>query len=689
MPNRLAGETSPYLLQHAHNPVDWFPWGPDALARARLLDRPIFLSIGYAACHWCHVMERESFEDEATAAYLNDRFVSIKVDREERPDLDQVYMAAVQAMTGGGGWPMSVFLTPDGRPFYGGTYFPDEPRHGMPSFRQVLEGVDRAWRQERAEVEAAGGRLVAGLIDQARLRAGGDDPSESLLEAATAAIEASFDPVNGGWGRAPKFPQPMTIEYLLRRHVASGDARPLAVARRSLDAMADGGIHDQLGGGFHRYSTDARWLVPHFEQMLYDNAQLARVYLHAWALTGDVRYRAVAAGTLEYLLQELTTADGTFAASQDADTDGTEGLTFTWHAAEIREALGVDAPMFEAAYGVTDEGNWEGVTILSRVATDIELAERFGLPAAAVGEQLAGARARLLARRAGRLQPARDGKALAAWNGLAIAAFADAAARFHGIDPTAAATYVAAAERAASAIVGGLLDGHGSLRRSWKDGRAVGSGVLEDYTHLADGLLALYEATFEERWFSTARALMDRVLARFVDPAGGFFDTSDEHERLVTRPKDVQDNAVPSGNAMAAAVLLRLHAWTGEADYRDAADRAMRTVVPLVARYPTGFAHWLVAMDLAVRPITEIAVVGAIDDPATLALLVEARRGYRPNQVVAASPDPAATSIPLLEGRLALDGRPTGYVCRGFACRLPVTDPAAFHNQLEEPIDAA
>ena len=340
MPNRLAGETSPYLLQHAHNPVDWFPWGPDALARSKLLDRPIFLSIGYAACHWCHVMERESFEDPATAAYLNGRFVSVKVDREERPDLDQVYMAAVQAMTGGGGWPMSVFLTPDGRPFYGGTYFPNEPRHGMPSFVQVLEGVDRAWREQRGEIEGAGQRLVEALVAQNRVAAVASDPTPALLDAATAGIEASFDARNGGWGSAPKFPQPMTIEFLLRRFVATGDARPLAIARRSLDAMADGGVRDQLGGGFHRYSTDAEWLVPHFEQMLYDNAQLARVYVHAWALTGDARYRAVGEATLDYMIRELTTSDGAFAASQDADTEGEEGLTFVWTADEIGEVLG-------------------------------------------------------------------------------------------------------------------------------------------------------------------------------------------------------------------------------------------------------------------------------------------------------------------------------------------------------------
>ncbi len=694
MPNRLAGETSPYLLQHANNPVDWFPWGPDALARAKLLDRPIFLSIGYAACHWCHVMERESFEHEPTARYLNDHFVAIKVDREERPDLDQVYMAAVQSMTGGGGWPMSVFLTPEGRPFYGGTYFPDEPRHGMPSFRQVLEGVERTWREQRPEVEAAGGRLVDGLVEQARLAGGADDPTPALLDAATAAMEASFDPVNGGWGRAPKFPQPMTIEYLLRRHLATGDQRPLAIARRSLDAMADGGLRDQLGGGFHRYSTDAYWLVPHFEQMLYDNAQLARVYVHAWALTGDERYREVATGTLDYMLRELITGDGAFAASQDADTDGIEGLTFTWRAPEIRDVLAdggdgaVDdsdgaARLFEAAYGVTDEGNWEGVTILSRVASDEDLAPTFDVPVPEVASRLAAARDRLLARRSGRPQPARDDKALAAWNGLAIAAFADAAVALAATDPVAAATYRVAASRAATAVVDGLMAPDGSLRRSWKDGRAVGSGVLEDYAHLADGLLAVYEATFDERWFTTARALMDRVLARYADPAGGFFDTADDHERLITRPKDVQDNAVPSGNAMAVRVLLRLAAWTGEGAYRDAAERAMRSVVPFVGRYATGFAQWLSAMDLGLATGLEVAIVGSSEDAATATLIAETRRSYRPNQVVSVAMDPATSAIPLMVDRVALEGRPTAYVCRAFACRLPVTEAAALRRELE------
>ena len=674
MSNRLAGETSPYLLQHANNPVDWFPWGPDALARAKLLDRPIFLSIGYAACHWCHVMERESFEDEATAAFLNGRFVSVKVDREERPDLDQVYMAAVQAMTGGGGWPMSVFLTPQGEPFYGGTYFPNEPRHGMPSFVQVLDGVDRAWREQRSEVQGASQRLVEALAAQNRVGAIAGDPTPALLEAAVAGIEGSFDAHNGGWGSAPKFPQPMTIEFLLRRAVASGDSRPLAIARRSLDAMADGGIRDQLGGGFHRYSTDAEWLVPHFEQMLYDNAQLARVYVHAWALIRDARYRAVADGTLEYMTRELATADGAFAASQDADTEGVEGATFVWTVDEMVEVLGEDAALFGEHYEVNPLGNWEGRTILRRTtpAADAEIEAR-----------LAVARSRLFERRRGRPQPARDDKALAAWNGLAIAAFAEAG-RLFGDE-----RYVVAASRAANAIVGGLLEPDGRLGRSWKDGRAVGQGVLEDYTHLSDGLLALYEATFDERWFTTARRLMDRVLDRFADTAGGFFDTADDHERLVTRPRDLQDNAVPSGNAMAVTVLLRLAALTGEGHYRTAAERAIRTVTPVAERYPTAFAQWLSAIDFALADVVEVAVVGEPGDAATRALLEPVATGFRPNQVLAVAGDTAASDVPLLRERSMTGGVPTAYVCRRFTCRMPVPDADALRAQLDEPASVA
>ena len=685
MPNRLAGETSPYLLQHANNPVDWMPWGPDALARAKLLDRPIFLSIGYAACHWCHVMERESFEDEATAAFLNDRFVSIKVDREERPDLDSIYMGAVQAMTGSGGWPMSVFLTPEGQPFYGGTYFPNEPRHGMPSFRQVLEGVSEAWRTQRNEVTAAGQRLTSALTDSARAAIPGSNAviDAGFFRVVNAALDARFDTRNGSWGGAPKFPQPMTLEYQLRR-LAAGDKAPGAMIGFTLDKMADGGIRDQLGGGFHRYATDSRWLVPHFEQMLYDNAQLARVYLHAYqAFTGavSVRYRDVAVGILEYMLRELRRDDGAFASSQDADTDGEEGATFTWTAAEIREILG-DGEAFDrfaAAYGVTEAGNWEGTTILSRVwptPSDPPPREDDGVEAS-----LEASRSKLLDARRKRPQPARDDKALAAWNGLAIAAFAEAG-RLLGEE-----RYTVAAVEAAEAIVGGLFRDDGSLGRSWKDGRAVGSGILEDYADLADGLLALYETTFDERWFTLARQLADTILAKFADPAGGFFDTAVDHEQLITRPKDPQDNATPSGGAMAATVLLRLAAFTGEGRYRDAAEWAIGTVAPLMSQYPTAFAQWLVAASFAAGDSVEVAVIGDPGEAATRGLLEPVWATWRPFQVLAvASPaDAPASAIDLLHDRPPIDGRPAAYVCRDFVCLVPVTTASRLIDQLRTP----
>ncbi|HUQ78610.1 MAG TPA: thioredoxin domain-containing protein [Patescibacteria group bacterium] len=675
MANRLAGETSPYLLQHAHNPVDWYPWGAEALARARAEDKPIFLSIGYAACHWCHVMERESFEDAVTAADLNRDFVAIKVDREERPDLDQVYMGAVQAMTGQGGWPMSVFLTPDGQPFYGGTYFPPEPHHGLPSFRQVLSGAARAWREQRLEVVAAGKRLVETLVEQNRLPTDGSLPTPDGLAAIVDTLRSRFDSLNGSWGGAPKFPQPMTLDFLLRR-MAAGDARPTAMVRHTLDRMADGGIRDQLGDGFHRYATDPIWLVPHFEQMLYDNAQLARTYLRAWAVTREARYRDVAIGVLEYLLRELRRDDGSIAASQDADTDGVEGSTFTWTAAEIREVLGDDAPLFTSTYGVRDEGNWEGRTILSRLQP---AAAEDGSVDAGREARLAAARSRLLERRMTRPQPARDDKALAAWNGLAIGAFADAGRMLPGEDGQ---RYRSAAIAAAEAILGGLRGPDGRLRRSWKDGRSTGEGVLEDYADLADGLLALYEATFDERWFVTARELADTILDHFADPAGGFFDTADDHETLVTRPKDPQDNATPAGSSMATLVLVRLAALTGEARYRMAADRALASVGTFLARYPTGFANWLSAAELSVNGIVELAIVGDPTDAATRALLETARGAGRADLVIAVSADPAASVIALLANRIAIDGHPTAYVCREFTCRLPVTEPAALAEEL-------
>ena len=664
--NRLATETSPYLLQHAHNPVDWYPWGEEALTRARDEDKPIFLSIGYAACHWCHVMERESFEDEATAQLLNDGFVAIKVDREERPDLDAIYMDAVQQMTGHGGWPMSVFLTPEGKPFYGGTYFPDQPRHGMPSFRQVLEGVLAAWRERRSEIEQAGAGLVDALNRQQAL-GDGQQPAPWMLDSAMVGLERDFDAHNGGWGGAPKFPQPMAIEWLLSEHLRTADARPLAMARRSLDAMAAGGIYDHLGGGFARYATDAAWLVPHFEKMLYDNALLARAYVHAWQLTNEPRYREVAEQTLGFMEREMLTDEGGFISSLDADTEGEEGATYVWTKPEIDALLGDEADLFSAAYGVTAEGNWEGRTILSRVGPGLDAAEE---------ARLRAARETLLEARSERPQPGRDTKVLAAWNGLAIAAFADAAAAFG--EPRLAAL----AGRAADLVLGRLRDADGRLRRSWKDGQARSAGVLEDYAHMADGLLALYQASFDERWFVAARELADQMLARFSDPTGGFFDTAEDHEALVSRPKGMQDNAMPSGGAMATNVLLRLAALTGEGRYRDAAERALTRAAPAAVRYPTAFAHWLNALQLALGRLDEVAIVGDLESAGGRALLEVLRREHRPLAVVAAAADPTATVVPLLREREPRNGRPTAYVCHGFSCRQPVTEPAALAAQL-------
>ncbi|MGC8633451.1 MAG: thioredoxin domain-containing protein [Candidatus Limnocylindrales bacterium] len=729
--NHLAGETSPYLLQHAHNPVDWYPWGPEALARARTEDRPIFLSIGYAACHWCHVMERESFEDPRTAARLNAEFVPIKVDREERPDLDAIYMAAVQAMTGLGGWPMSVFLTPEGRPFYGGTYFPAARGLGIPAFGDVLQAVSAAWRERRSELEALAEQLSASVAASSRLalredpegvaspaRPGADGvggavgaaPGDAagpppwsatadqgrepvlpvrpadhaqtverrLLARAVTVLASSFDRVNGGWGGAPKFPQPAVIELLLAWHVASGDALALASAERSLYAMASGGIHDQVGGGFHRYSTDARWLVPHFEKMLYDNAQLARAYVHAFALTGNPRHARVAGRTLDYLRREMTTPEGLFAASQDADTDGVEGATYTWTRAELEDALGSDGPLVADALGATAEGNWDGRNVLYRARDVASLAALHGLDAPVVEARLGDALQRLLAVRAQRPQPLRDGKALAAWNGLAIAALADSG-RVLG-----RAEDLAAAIRAADAALRLLRDPDGRLMRSWKDGRAVLPGYLEDYALLADGLLALYEATFDERWFAAARQLADVVLALFAEPAGGFWDTAADHEALFVRPRQLEDGAIPSGGAAASLVLLRLAALTGEGRYRATATAALPAVAPLAANHPTAFATWLRAIELASAVTDEVAIVGRADDPRTRALLEVATRGLHPHRVVAVSSDPGESRIELLQSRFSLRGSPTAFVCRDFSCRQPVTEPEALAAQLVE-----
>jgi uncharacterized protein YyaL (SSP411 family) len=688
MPNRLIQATSPYLLEHAHNPVDWYPWGNAALEKAHAEEKPIFLSIGYAACHWCHVMAHESFEDHDTAKILNENFVPIKVDREERPDLDSIYMNAVVAMTGQGGWPMSVFLTPDGVPFYGGTYFPKTSRYGMPAFTNLLRAISIAWKNRRAELLADGERvLVAIKSDSIQSQ---DAPLQALtLDQALATIQQSFDWDNGGWGRAPKFPQPMTIEFLIRRYIATHDELLLKTITKTLDAMARGGIYDQLGGGFHRYATDEIWLVPHFERMTCDNAQLARVYLHAWQITHNDSYRSIAEATLDYIAREMTHARGGFFSSTDADSEGHEGKFFVWTPDEIRAALGAlglvlvshkptsdanDAQMFMDAYGVTAHGNFEGKNIL-HVARDHDvIATMYHLDVSEVEHRLNKARRKLFQVRDQRIKPARDEKVLTSWNGLMLAAFAEAARAFIRDD------YRALAERNAEFILAELRDNQDRLLRSWKDGTVHIGGFLEDYANLIEGLLALYQTTFDERWFIAARELADTMLELFSDPRGGFYDTSNEAEQLVTRPKDVQDNAVPSGNATAATVLLKLGAYTGESRYADEAERALKMIQPVLAQAPLAFAQWLVALDFATSPTREVAIVGERADAQKLLEIVF--REYRPHQVVALAPPYLASRIPLLHGRAQQDGRTTAYVCQHFVCQLPVTEPDALAAQL-------
>jgi len=662
--NRLAGEASPYLLQHAHNPVDWYPWGEEALARARDQDRPVLLSIGYAACHWCHVMERESFEDPETAGLMNANFVCVKVDREERPDLDAIYMDAVQSMTGHGGWPMTVFLTPDGEPFFAGTYFPDEPRHGMPAFTQVLDAVAAAWREQRPQVHEQGKRVVAGIGRMSALHGSQGQLSEEVLRSAFEGARASFDPQWGGFGGAPKFPQPMTLEFLLRCHLR-GYEGAVEMAGTTLDRMAWGGMYDQVGGGFHRYSVDERWHVPHFEKMLYDNAQLARVYLHAWQVTGVDRYLAVAVETLDYLLREMRHADGGFFSSQDADSEGVEGKFFVWSWDELVALAGEQVA---EGLGATLEGNWEGANVLWRP---------YPMPDDAVGA-VATARPRLFEAREQRVPPSTDDKVLAAWNGLAIVAFAEAGRVLE--EPR----YVEAALRALGFVQEHLVDGGGRLHRSWRDGTLGPPGFLDDHAAMGLAALAVYETTFDLEAFRFARRLADDLVRLFADPdRGGFFQTGSDAEALVVRPKELFDNAVPSGNSMGAELLERLAMLTGEAEYERAAGGALGLVKDLMERWPLGFGHALTALDLYLGPSREIAIVGDPAEPATRKLLAEVRSRYLPNAVVAASPPgPASRDIELLRDRPMVDGRATAYVCERFVCQLPVTEPAELAAQL-------
>ncbi len=680
--NRLAAETSPYLLQHAHNPVDWYPWGAEAFELARRDDKPVLLSVGYSACHWCHVMERESFENDEIAALMNQLFVSIKVDREERPDVDQIYMQAVQAMTGRGGWPMTVFLTPDGVPFYGGTYFPPVDRHGMPAFPRLLRSIADAYHSRRGEVQEAGRQLVESMGQSGRLAASSTVLGRDVLARAYMGLGNEFDERDGGLGQAPKFPQPMTWEAVLRIGRRLGDPRGLEMLHLTLTRMARGGIYDQLGGGFHRYSVDGQWLVPHFEKMLYDNAQLATLYLHGWLVSGEPLYRRIAEQTLDYVRREMTHPEGGFYSAQDADSEGVEGKFFVWSPEEIRRVLG-DPALARAAlayWGVADGPNFEGHSILFVPREPAEVAGTLGLTGGELAAAIERARALLGAEREKRVHPGLDDKVLASWNGLMLAAFAEAAAALGRAD------YLATAVRNAEFITGQMVR-DGRLLRSWKDGRARITGYLEDYAMVGAGMLALYEATFDRRWLDESRRLADEALRLFwVAEREAFFDTGHDQEALVVRPRNLFDNAVPSGTSVAIDWLLRLAVVLGETRYEATALAALRPMADLMQRYPSGFGRYLSALDFHLGPVAEIALVWRAGDRSALTPLLGAVHGrYQPNRVIVGAEEGAAAAagLPLLAERPTVEGRPTAYVCEHYACQLPVTDPEALARQLD------
>ncbi len=680
MANRLINETSPYLLQHAHNPVDWYAWGEEALSRARDEDRPILLSIGYSACHWCHVMERESFENEDIAVLMNDNFINIKVDREERPDLDAVYMEAVQMMTGSGGWPMTVFLTPEGRPYYGGTYFPPEDRGGMPGFPRLLAAASQAYHTNKGEIERVTRQLAEQMGRTGQMPRGFTPLTTEVMHNAYSQLATQFDHLNGGFGSAPKFPQPMTPEFLLRYNRHGFNARALEMVELTLQKMAYGGMYDQVGGGFHRYSTDAYWLVPHFEKMLYDNALLARLYLHAWQVTGKPLYRRVTEETLDYLLREMNDPAGGFYSAQDADSEGVEGKFFVWTPDELRPLLGDDADLVMAYYGVTERGNFEGANILNVPVPPEQFVGQRSVGEDDLSAAVQRARAILLDVREQRVHPLLDDKVLTSWNGLMLRAFAEAGAALGRAD------YLDAARRNADFLLAAMRDDNRRLLRTWRNGEAKLNGYLEDYACLADGLLALHEATLEPRWVQEAVSLAGQMVDLFWDDTvGGFYDTGKDHEELVIRPRDVFDNAQPCGGSVASDVLLRLGVVTGNDDFSSRGATPLRAMQQLLGRAPAATGHWLGALDFYVSLPREIVIVGMASDSATGALLNEVSQRFMPNRVLVGVSDPANPPLkdsPLLEQRDMQDGLPTAYVCENYACQLPVTDPAALAAQL-------
>jgi len=662
--NRLATETSPYLLEHAENPVDWYPWGPEALSRAQEEGKPILLSIGYSACHWCHVMARESFEDPEIATLMNRSFVCIKVDREERPDLDQIYMRAVQGMTGSGGWPMTVFLLPDGTPFFGGTYFPPVDRVGMPSFRRVLQAVAEAFILRKAEVLATASEL-RNFLRRSTPIAAAEALTPAILDDAYRRLRSDYDSNHGGFGGAPKFPQPMLIDFLMRTSLRTGAARPLEMATQTLTAMANGGIYDQLGGGFHRYSVDDHWLVPHFEKMLYDNALLARAYLDGWRCTGDPSFARIAAQTLDFVVREMTSPEGGFYSSLDADSEGEEGRFYVWTPTELREILGGStAGRLAAAYGVEEGGNFEGRSILHPLRDDsLEILEPLRAP--------------LMDARAHRVRPHRDEKVLAGWNGLTLRAMAEAALVLDRPDLGEVAT------RNGRFLMAKMRSGRRMLR-SYKDGRATLPGYLEDQAAVIDGLLSLFSLTFDPSWLDHVRDLAEEMLAAFWDQnANAFFDTAADHEVLLVRPQDITDNAVPSGTSLAIDVLLRAGALLGKAAWVERGRSSLERLAPTASRAPLAFGRLLCAVDFGLANPIELAIVTATpqDQRPFVDIL---RRRYLPNLVLAGGSGQDLPEIPLLRDRHALEGRATAYLCEAFVCQAPSTEPTRVAAQLDQ-----
>lgn len=675
--NRLIHETSPYLRQHAHNPVDWYPWGPEALTRARELDRPIFLSIGYSACHWCHVMEHESFEDPEVGQLLGEHFISIKVDREERPDLDQIYMTAVQILTQHGGWPMSMFLTPDLKPFYGGTYFPPQDRYNLPSFKRLVQSLAQAWKTKRKEIEEGAGNLTENVRLWMRLEQTEGTLGPDLLRNALRQLSARFDPRFGGFGAAPKFPHPMELRLLLRLWKRFGDDAALSMANLTLDCMARGGMYDHLGGGFHRYSTDARWLVPHFEKMLYDNALLSVTYLESFQATGNPFYREVVEETLAYVLREMTSPEGPFYSTQDADSEGEEGKFFVWTREEVEKILGPEeAGLFASVYDVTAEGNWEGHSILNRSRSYTQEARLLKVPEEELRRRLGASKEKLFEVRGKRIWPGRDEKILTAWNGLMIAAFAQAAQVLEKPE------YAAAATRAADFLLTRMRAPDGRLLRTTSaSAQPKLNAYLEDYAYLIDALVSLYETTFEPRWIASALDLARVMSEQFWDTQdGGFFFTGKDHENLIARTKDPHDNATPSGNSMAVTGLLRLHKLTGQADLLEKAQKTLELYRGLLASSPLAAGQMLVALDFFLGPVQEFAVVGE-DAEKVLRFL---RQAFRPNKVVAwKKTGKGEQGIKLLEGKTA-QGGVTTYICQDFTCQAPLVGLEALEKMMND-----